>query len=103
MKCLEKKEFIEVEFENGVILKSKSVIVFIGVCWCNVGVLGEVEFKNKGVVYCLYCDGLLFIGKDVVVIGGGNFGIEVVIDLVGIVKYVIVFEFMLELKVDVVL
>lgn len=55
---------------------------------------------NKGVVFCFYCDGFLFENKDVVVIGGGNFGVEVVIDFVGIVNYVILFEFVSELKVD---
>lgn len=76
------------------------VIVVIGVCWREFGVLGEKENIGNGVVYCLYCDGFFFKGKDVVVIGGGNLGIEVVFDFVGIVKLVMVFEFMLELKVD---
>lgn len=102
-KRLEKKELIEVELENGAILKSKSVIVSTGARWRNVGVPGEAEFKNKGVAYCPHCDGPLFIGKDVAVIGGGNSGIEAAIDLAGIVKHVTVLEFMPELKADVVL
>ncbi|QWH59018.1 alkyl hydroperoxide reductase subunit F [Bacillus mycoides] len=102
-KRLEKKELIEVELENGVILKSKSVIVSTGARWRNVGVPGEAEFKNKGVAYCPHCDGPLFIGKDVAVIGGGNSGIEAAIDLAGIVKHVTVLEFMPELKADAVL
>ncbi|PEQ09890.1 alkyl hydroperoxide reductase subunit F [Bacillus toyonensis] len=102
-KRLEKKELIEVELENGAILKSKSVIVSTGARWRNVGVPGEAEFKNKGVAYCPHCDGPLFIGKDVAVIGGGNSGIEAAIDLAGIVKYVTVLEFMPELKADAVL
>ncbi|WP_439020752.1 alkyl hydroperoxide reductase subunit F [Bacillus thuringiensis] len=100
---LEKKELIEVELENGAILKSKSVIVSTGARWRNVGVPGEAEFKNKGVAYCPHCDGPLFIGKDVAVIGGGNSGIEAAIDLAGIVKHVTVLEFMPELKADAVL
>lgn len=102
-KRLEKKELIEVELENGAILKSKSVIVSTGARWRNVGVPGEAEFKNKGVAYCPHCDGPLFIGKDVAVIGGGNSGIEAAIDLAGIVKHVTVLEFMPELKADTVL
>ena len=61
------------------------------------------EFKNKGVAYCPHCDGPLFEGKDVAVIGGGNSGIEAAIDLAGIVKHVTVLEFMPELKADAVL
>ncbi|UTM18211.1 alkyl hydroperoxide reductase subunit F [Bacillus paranthracis] len=102
-KRLEKKELIEVELENGTILKSKSVIVSTGARWRNVGVPGEAEFKNKGVAYCPHCDGPLFTGKDVAVIGGGNSGIEAAIDLAGIVKHVTVLEFMPELKADAVL
>ena len=102
-KRLEKKEFIEVELENGAILKSKTVIISTGAHWRNVGVKGEEEFKNKGVTYCPHCDGPLFKGKDVAVIGGGNSGIEAAIDLAGIASHVTVFEFMPELKADAVL
>ena len=102
-KRLEKKELIEVELENGAVLKSKTVILSTGARWRNVGVPGEAEFKNKGVAYCPHCDGPLFAGKDVAVIGGGNSGIEAAIDLAGIVKHVTVLEFMPELKADAVL
>ncbi|WP_028401998.1 alkyl hydroperoxide reductase subunit F [Ectobacillus panaciterrae] len=102
-KRLEKKDLIEVELENGAVLKSKSVIVATGARWRNVGVPGEAEFKNKGVAYCPHCDGPLFEGKDVAVIGGGNSGIEAAIDLAGIVKHVTVLEFLPELKADAVL
>ncbi|MGX5475731.1 alkyl hydroperoxide reductase subunit F [Bacillus toyonensis] len=102
-KRLEKKDLIEVELENGAVLKSKSVIVATGARWRNVGVPGEAEFKNKGVAYCPHCDGPLFTGKDVSVIGGGNSGVEAAIDLAGIVKHVTVLEFMPELKADAVL
>ena len=99
-KRLEKKDLIEIELENGAVLKSKSVILSTGARWRNVGVPGEAEFKNKGVAYCPHCDGPLFTGKDVAVIGGGNSGIEAAIDLAGIVKHVTVLEFMSELKAD---
>ncbi|MFC0214996.1 alkyl hydroperoxide reductase subunit F [Paenibacillus chartarius] len=102
-KRLEKKDLVEVELENGAVLKSKTVILSTGARWRNVGVPGEAEFKNKGVAYCPHCDGPLFIGKDVAVIGGGNSGIEAAIDLAGIVKHVTVLEFNPELKADAVL
>jgi NADH-dependent peroxiredoxin subunit F len=102
-KRLEKKEFVEIELENGAVLKSKTVILSTGARWRNVGVPGEAEFKNKGVAYCPHCDGPLFAGKRVAVIGGGNSGIEAAIDLAGIVKHVTVLEFAAELKADAVL
>lgn len=102
-KSLEKKDFVEVELENGAVLKSKTVILSTGARWRNVGVPGEAEFKNKGVAYCPHCDGPLFEGKRVAVIGGGNSGIEAAIDLAGIVKHVTVLEFAAELKADAVL
>ncbi|CAH0118674.1 MULTISPECIES: alkyl hydroperoxide reductase subunit F [unclassified Paenibacillus] len=102
-KRLEKRDFIEVELENGAVLKSKTVIISTGARWRNIGVPGEAEYKNKGVAYCPHCDGPLFTGKDVAVIGGGNSGIEAAIDLAGIVKHVTVLEFMPELKADAVL
>lgn len=100
---LERKEFIEVELENGAVLKSKAVILSTGARWRNVGIPGEEEFKNKGVAYCPHCDGPLYIGKHVAVIGGGNSGIEAAIDLAGIASHVTVFEFMPELKADAIL
>jgi len=102
-KGLEKKDFIAVELENGAILRSKTVILSTGARWRNIGVPGEAEFKNKGVAYCPHCDGPLFAGKDVAVIGGGNSGIEAAIDLAGIVNHVTVLEFAPELKADSVL
>ncbi|WP_449620717.1 alkyl hydroperoxide reductase subunit F [Robertmurraya sp. Marseille-Q9965] len=102
-KSLEKKDLVEVELENGAVLKSKTVILSTGARWRNVGVPGELEFKNKGVAYCPHCDGPLFEGKRVAVIGGGNSGIEAAIDLAGIVKHVTVIEFAPELKADSVL
>lgn len=102
-KHLEKKDLIEVELENGAVLKSKTIILSTGARWRNVGVPGEAEFKNRGVAYCPHCDGPLFTGKHVAVIGGGNSGIEAAIDLAGIVKHVTVLEFMPELKADAVL
>jgi len=100
---LKKNDLIEVELEVNVTLKGKSVILATGARWRNIGVPGEAEFKNKGVAYCTHCDGPLFEGKNVAVIGGGNSGIESAIDLAGIVKHVTVLEFLPELKADEVL
>jgi alkyl hydroperoxide reductase subunit F len=102
-KSIAKKDMIEVELESGARLKSKTVIISTGARWRNLGVPGEAEYKNKGVAYCPHCDGPLFKGKHVAVIGGGNSGVEAAIDLAGIVGHVTVFEFMPELKADAVL
>lgn len=87
-KRLTKKDLIEVELENGAVLRGKTVIVSTGARWRNANVPGEAEFKNKGVAYCAHCDGPLFAGKHVAVIGGGNSGVEAAIDLAGIVRHV---------------
>ena len=94
---------IEVKLANGGALKARTVILSTGARWRNVNVPGETQYKNKGVAYCPHCDGPLFKGKDVAVIGGGNSGVEAAIDLAGVVKHVTVFEFMPELKADAVL
>ncbi len=100
---LEKKDLIEVELDSGAVLKSKTVILSTGARWRNVGVPGELEYKNKGVAYCPHCDGPLYKGKRVAVIGGGNSGIEAAIDLAGVAAHVTVLEFLPELKADAIL
>ncbi len=94
---------VAVHMENGGVLHSRSVIVSTGARWRNVNVPGEAEYKNKGVAYCPHCDGPLFKGKRVAVIGGGNSGIEAAIDLAGLVQHVTVIEFADALKADAVL
>lgn len=94
---------ITVTLENGAALKSRSVILSTGARWRNVNVPGEAEYKNKGVAYCPHCDGPLFKGKPVAVIGGGNSGVEAAIDLAGLVAHVTVVEFADALKADAVL
>lgn len=84
-------------------LKSKTVIIATGAKWRLIGIPGELELKNKGVAYCTHCDGPLFKGKKVAVIGGGNSGIEAAIDLAGMASEVLVLEFLPELKADKVL
>ncbi len=95
--------YVTVKLDNGGTLQSRTVILATGARWRNVNVPGEQEYKTKGVAYCPHCDGPLFKGKDVAVIGGGNSGIEAAIDLAGVVKHVTVIEFMPELKADAVL
>ncbi len=94
---------IEVKLANGGSLKAKTVILSTGARWRNVNVPGEAEYKNKGVAYCPHCDGPLFKGKRVSVIGGGNSGVEAAIDLAGIVAHVTLVEFADQLKADAVL
>jgi alkyl hydroperoxide reductase subunit F len=94
---------IEVHLANGGSLKSKTVIVTTGARWRNVNVPGEEQYKNKGVAYCPHCDGPLFKGKRVAVIGGGNSGVEAAIDLAGIVGHVTLIEFGDALRADAVL
>ena len=98
-----KEEKFMLELENGAKLKSKTLILSTGARWRELGVPGETEFKGKGVAYCPHCDGPLFKGKHVAVIGGGNSGVEAAIDLAGIVGHVTLFEFMPHLKADQVL
>ncbi len=92
-----------VEFANGAVLKARSVILSTGARWRNLGVPGEDTYKNKGVAYCPHCDGPLFKGKRVAVIGGGNSGVEAAIDLAGIVGHVTLVEFDSALRADEVL
>ena len=94
---------IEVQLENGASLKSRSVILATGARWRQMNVPGEDEYRNKGVAYCPHCDGPLFKGKRVAVIGGGNSGVEAAIDLAGIVAHVTLIEYDGKLRADEVL
>ena len=94
---------IGVQMENGATLKSRTVILSTGARWREVNVPGEQEYRNKGVAYCPHCDGPLFKGKRVAVIGGGNSGVEAAIDLAGIVGHVTLLEFGDALRADAVL
>ena len=94
---------VQVHMDNGGVLSAKSVILSTGARWRNVNVPGEQEYKNKGVAYCPHCDGPLFKGKRVAVIGGGNSGVEAAIDLAGVVEHVTLIEFADSLKADAVL
>jgi NADH-dependent peroxiredoxin subunit F len=96
-------KMIEVQTESGAVLKSKSVILATGARWREINVPGEKEYRNHGVAYCPHCDGPLFKGKRVAVIGGGNSGVEAAIDLAGIVAHVTLIEFGAELRADAIL
>ncbi len=93
----------EVHTESGAVLRAKSVIISTGARWREINVPGEKEYRNHGVAYCPHCDGPLFKGKRVAVVGGGNSGVEAAIDLAGIVEHVTLIEFGAELRADAVL
>ena len=96
-------DVIEVKLESGASLKAKSVVIATGARWRELNVPGETEYRNKGVAYCPHCDGPLFKGKRVSVVGGGNSGVEAAIDLAGIVGHVTLLEFDSRLRADEVL
>lgn len=93
----------EVRFAGGASLKARSVIIATGARWREMNVPGEQQYRNRGVAYCPHCDGPLFKGKRVAVIGGGNSGVEAAIDLAGIVAQVTLIEFDSHLRADAVL
>lgn len=94
---------IELELDSGAVLRAHSVILATGARWRNMNVPGEHEYRTRGVTYCPHCDGPLFKGKRVAVVGGGNSGVEAAIDLAGVVEHVTLLEFMGELKADAIL
>ena len=98
-----KRRLHEVKLANGASLKARSLILSTGARWRNLGVPGEAEYRNKGVAYCPHCDGPLFKGKRIAVIGGGNSGVEAAIDLAKIVGHVTLIEYDDKLRADAVL
>ncbi|MBX7159918.1 MAG: alkyl hydroperoxide reductase subunit F [Acidimicrobiia bacterium] len=94
---------VSVELASGATVRSRTVVVATGARWRSMGVAGEQEYRNKGVTYCPHCDGPLFKGKRVAVIGGGNSGVEAAIDLAGVVSHVTLIEFDDTLRADAVL
>ena len=88
---------------SGVTLSARTIVLSTGARWRNINVPGETEYRNKGVAYCPHCDGPLFKGKRVAVIGGGNSGVEAAIDLAGLVAHVTLIEFDGQLRADAVL
>jgi NADH-dependent peroxiredoxin subunit F len=96
-------DLIEVKLVNGAALHARSVIIATGARWREINVPGEREYRNRGVAYCPHCDGPLFKGKRVAVVGGGNSGVEAAIDLAGLVSHVTLIEFDEQLRADAVL
>ena len=94
---------VELQLRSGATLKARTVVLSPGARWRQMNVPGEAEYRNKGVAYCPHCDGPLFKGKRVAVIGGGNSGVEAAIDLAGIVAHVPLIEFFRQLRADAVL
>lgn len=92
-----------IELDNGATLRARSLVIATGARWRQMNVPGEDTYRNKGVAYCPHCDGPLFKGKRVAVIGGGNSGVEAAIDLAGIVKHVTLIEYDSQLRADEVL
>lgn len=102
VESIHKDDVLKITTDSGE-LSAKTVVIATGAKWRLIGIPGEIEFRNKGVAYCTHCDGPLFKGKKVTVIGGGNSGIEAAIDLAGLAKEVLVLEFLPDLKADSVL
>jgi NADH-dependent peroxiredoxin subunit F len=96
-------DLLEVRFASGAVLQAKSVVLATGARWREINVPGEREYRNRGVAYCPHCDGPLFKGKRVAVIGGGNSGVEAAIDLAGLVTHVTLIEYEQALRADAVL
>jgi alkyl hydroperoxide reductase subunit F len=96
-------DLVEVKLAGGGALKARSVIIATGARWREINVPGEREYRNRGVAYCPHCDGPLFKGKRVAVIGGGNSGVEAAIDLAGLVSHVWLIEYDAQLRADAVL
>jgi NADH-dependent peroxiredoxin subunit F len=96
-------DLIEVKLAGGAALKARSVVIATGARWREINVPGEREYRNRGVAYCPHCDGPLFKGKRVAVIGGGNSGVEAAIDLAGLVSHVWLIEYDAQLRADAVL
>lgn len=90
----------EVELASGATLRARTVVLSTGARWRQMNVPGEQDYRNKGVTYCPHCDGPLFAGKRVAVIGGGNSGVEAAIDLAGLVEHVTLIEFDSKLRAD---
>ncbi len=100
---IEKDALKTIYIEGGEFIKTKAIIVATGAKWRELGIPGEKEYIGRGVAFCPHCDGPYYKGKKIAVVGGGNSGVEAAIDLAGIVKEIVLFEFMDTLKADKVL
>ena len=104
IKELNASEYIKyIELESGEHLQTKAIILATGAKWRELNIPGEKEYIGRGVAFCPHCDGPYYKNKDIAVVGGGNSGVEAAIDLAGIVRSLVLFEFQSELKADKVL
>jgi len=94
---------VQIDLESGAQLEARSLVISTGARWRQMGIPGEERYRNKGVAYCPHCDGPLYKGKRVAVVGGGNSGVEAAIDLAGLASQVTLLEFAPNLKADAVL
>lgn len=94
---------VQIDLESGAQLEARSLVISTGARWRQLGIPGEDRYRNKGVAYCPHCDGPLYKGKRVAVVGGGNSGVEAAIDLAGLASQVTLLEFAPNLKADAVL
>jgi NADH-dependent peroxiredoxin subunit F len=99
----EQEGLAKLRLASGAVLSARTIVLAPGARWRQMNVPGEDEYRNKGVAYCPHCDGPLFKGKRVAVIGGGNSGVEAAIDLAGLVAHVTLIEFDGQLRADAVL
>jgi NADH-dependent peroxiredoxin subunit F len=81
-------EAISVRTNKGGVYEAKTVIVAPGKRSRELNVPGEMDFKNRGLTYCATCDGPLFAGKDVAIIGGGNSALDAALQMIRIAKHV---------------
>ena len=93
----------QVQLESGATLQAKNVIIATGASWREMGIPGEAQYKTRGIAFCPHCDGPVFKGKQVAVVGGGNSGVEAAIDLAGVAEHVTLFEYAAEMRADAVL
>ena len=107
----EKEEVIEVsKLDKDILVRtlkgeyqSRTVIIASGKRSRELGVPGEKEFKNKGLTYCATCDGPLFAGKDVAIIGGGNSALDAALQLIKIARKVFIINNALSLGGDLIM
>ena len=103
VKKIENEQLKRIQLDSGEFLRTRSIIMATGAKWREMGIPGEKEYIGRGVAFCPHCDGPYYKGKDIAVIGGGNSGVEAALDLAGIVRSVVLIEFLPELKADKVL
>lgn len=92
-------DIIHIETSGGA-YEAKTAIIASGKRSRELDVPGEKEFKNRGLTYCATCDGPLFKGKDVAVVGGGNSGLDAAIQLVKIANHIYIINIGKELTGD---